>query len=75
MRGVYGRAAGGVADFEYSDALKKTAVRWYDASLDRWLSDPESMAPGTDMAFRVPDADVRKALIGYLRTLARSAPE
>src|ERR1035438_3558777 len=35
LRGVYGRKAASLADFEYSDALKKRAVRWDDASLDR----------------------------------------
>ena len=45
LRGVYGRKAASVVDFEYSDALKKKAVRWDDASLDRWLTDPDAMAP------------------------------
>lgn len=74
MRGVYGRMAAGIAEFEYSDALKKAGVRWDQASLDRWLTDPEAMAPGTDMAFRVPHAEERKALIDYLKTLAKSVP-
>jgi cytochrome c len=53
LRGVYGRKAAGVAGFSYSEALKKVGVRWDEASLDRWLSDPEAMAPDTDMAFRL----------------------
>ena len=69
LRGVYGRKAASVPGFAYSDALKKAAIRWDDASLDRWLSDPDSMAPDTDMAFRLTDAEERKAVIAYLKSL------
>jgi cytochrome c2 len=32
------------------------------------------MAPGTDMAFQVPDPDERKALIAYLKSLSGAPP-
>jgi len=69
LRGVYGRKAASVADFEYSDALRKVDVHWDEASLERWLSDPDAMAPGTDMSFHVKDADERKAIVAYLKAL------
>src|SRR5271166_5438401 len=68
LRGVYGRQAASTPGFAYSDALKKAAIRWDDASLDRWLSDPDSMVPDTDMAFRLTDAEERKAVIAYLKS-------
>jgi len=68
LHGVFGRTAGSVADFEYSEALKKKAVPWDESSLDRWLTDPDAMAPGTDMAFRLRDADERQAVIAYLKS-------
>jgi cytochrome c len=71
LHGVYGRKAASVADFEYSDALKKVAVRWDDVNLDRWLSDPDALAPGTDMSFRVSNAEERKVLIEYLKELGK----
>jgi cytochrome c len=49
--------------------LKKLGVRWDDASLDRWLADPDAMAPDTDMAFRLANGDERKAVIAYLKSL------
>jgi cytochrome c len=49
--------------------LKKLDLRWDEASLNRWLSDPDSMAPDTDMGFRLIDADERDALIAYLKSL------
>jgi len=69
LRGVYGRQAAGVPGFGYSEALKKAGVRWDEASLDRWLKDPETMAPDTDMAFRLADGEERKAVIAYLKSL------
>jgi cytochrome c len=68
LRGVYGRKAGGVPEFTYSDALKKLNLNWDDTSLDRWLTDPDAMAPDTDMAFRLSAAEERKAVIAWLRT-------
>jgi len=75
LRGVYGRKSASVADFEYSEALKKKTVRWDEASLDQWLTDPDAMAPGTDMAFRLRDADERGAVIAYLKSLGNEAPK
>jgi len=69
LRGVFGRKAAGVQGFSYSDSLKKLNIRWDDASLDKWLIDPDAMAPDTDMAFRLADGAERKAVISYLKSL------
>ena len=69
LRGVYGRKAAGAPGFAYSDALKKSGIRWDEASLNRWLSDPDAMVPDTDMAFRLADAAERTAVIAYLKSL------
>lgn len=69
LRGVYGRKAAGVPGFGYSEALKKLDVRWNDTNLDRWLTDPEAMAPNNDMAFRLADKEERSAVIAYLKSL------
>lgn len=71
LRGVYGRKAASLSDFEYSESLKQLAVHWDDTTLDRWLTDPDAMAPGTDMAFHVGDAADRQALIAYLKSLVK----
>jgi cytochrome c len=64
---VYGRKAGTVSTFRYSDAMKTTQITWNDASLDKWLTDPESVVPDTDMEFHVPKPDERAAIIRCLR--------
>jgi cytochrome c len=69
LRGAYGRASASLPDFPYSNALKKLNVHWDEASLNRWLTDPDAMAPDTDMAFHLADGEERKAVIAYLKTL------
>ena len=66
-RGVYGRKAGSAPGYAYSDALKSSKLVWEEASLDRWLSDPEKVAPGQRMGINVPDAKDRADLIAYLK--------
>jgi cytochrome c len=61
LRGVYGRKAAGLPEFGYSDSLKKLNVEWGAETLDRWLTDPDAMAPDTDMAFRLNAAEERKS--------------
>src|ERR1700756_2109353 len=56
LRGVYGRPAGSVSAFNYSTALKNAHITWDTESLDKWLSDPDKVAPDSDMAFHVDKA-------------------
>ena len=47
LRGVYGRRSGSTPDFQYSDALKNARITWNDDTLDKWLTDTESLVPIT----------------------------
>jgi cytochrome c len=67
LRNVYGRKAGTISTFKYSDALKTAPVTWDEALLDRWLIDTESVVPDNDMDFHVPKADERADIIAFLR--------
>ena len=69
-RGVLGRQAAQAPGFAYSDALKASHVVWDEASLDRWLADPERFAPGQRMGISVPEATARRDLIAYLKQAA-----
>ena len=71
LRGVFGRAAGADPGFPYSSALKSSGLTWNEATLDRWLTDPEALVPDTDMAFRMSDAGERAEIIAYLKSLPR----
>jgi cytochrome c len=37
--------------------------------LDRWLSNPSALVPGTKMFFKIDDAQSRADVIAYLETL------
>jgi cytochrome c len=67
--GVFGRRAGGVADYHYSDALKKSGLTWDAPTLDKWLAGPPKLVPGTRMGISVSDAKDRQDIIAYLATL------
>src|SRR5262245_42964712 len=48
-RGVVGRHAGSVPGYDYSPALKSSNLTWNAATLDRWLTNPSALVPGTKM--------------------------
>ena len=66
-RGVYGRKAGAVAGFAYSEAVARSDIVWTDQTLDRWLTDPQALIPGQRMNVRVNKAEDRADLIAYLK--------
>lgn len=67
LAGVFGRKAGSVAEFTYSAELKNSGLTWNDATLEKWLSDPDLLVPDNNMNFSVPKAEERRDLIVYLR--------
>jgi cytochrome c len=38
-----------------------------DATLEKWLSDPDLVVPENNMSFSVPKAEERRDLIAYLK--------
>jgi cytochrome c len=67
LAGVYGRRAGSITEFTYSAGLKNSGVTWNDATLEKWLSDPDLMVPDNNMSFSVSKAKERRDLIAYLK--------
>jgi cytochrome c len=67
LAGVYGRKAGSVPGFTYSKGLKTLGLTWTDATLERWLTDPDLMVEDNNMSFSVPKAEERRDLIAYLK--------
>jgi cytochrome c len=73
--GLLGRRAGSVADFSYSVAMKKSGIVWSDKTLDRFLTQPLKMVPGSSMTYDgVADPKDRADLIAYLKH-ATDTPE
>ena len=70
LAGIAGRKSASLGDYSYSPAMAKANLTWDKATLDKYLTDPQAMVPGTKMLFPgVKDDGDRKALIDYLGTL------
>jgi len=67
LTGVVGRKAAS-GPFNYSAALKASGLSWSRANLDRFLSAPARMVPGTRMVISVTDPAQRAAVLDYLAT-------
>jgi cytochrome c len=69
---AWGRKAATAPGFtRYSDALRESHLTWDDATLDRWLTDPAKLVPGTAMAFPgLKDAQARADVIAYLHAVS-----
>lgn len=68
LHGVVGRASGTEAGFAYSDAMKNAHLTWDPATLDKYLTKPKDVVPGTKMAFPgLPKEKDRADLIAYLQ--------
>ena len=70
-KGVVGRAAGSVPGYDYSAALRNAKIVWTEENLDKWLTDPEGVIPGTKMFFAVDNPQDRADLIAFLKERAR----
>jgi cytochrome c len=66
--GIYGKKAAS-GTFNYSAALKSAKLTWNDETLDKWLTGPMQMVPGTLMSFPgLKDPAKRAELIAWLKT-------
>ena len=70
-RGVVGRRAGALKDFDYSPALRASKILWTRATLKAWLTDPEALIPGQAMDYQLDDTQDREDVVAYLATLKR----
>jgi cytochrome c len=51
LKGLFGRKAGTVEGFKYSDAMKNSGMVWSEETLKPYLADPKKALPGGKMAF------------------------
>lgn len=68
LAGLFGRSAGTVEGFNYSDAMKSSGIEWNDETLHKYLEKPKEMVPGTKMAFPgLRETQDRDDVIAYLK--------
>ncbi len=69
LYGVVGRKAG-TEDYPYSEANKNSGLVWDEATLDKYLTSPKTVVPGTKMTYAGLKNDEQRAnLIAYLATV------
>jgi cytochrome c len=72
--GLFGRPAGGLPDFRYSEAMADAGIVWTEETLEAYLRAPRTYIPGNRMAFAgLRDEEDLRALMAYLRRV--TAPE
>ena len=70
-RGVFGRKAGSIADYHYSEGLRQSGIVWDEANLDKWLTDPQAFIPDAKMFYHLSEAQDRADVIAFLKERAR----
>jgi cytochrome c2 len=69
LKGIVGSKVARESGYAYSRALLDLGGKWTEERLSAFLKDPNSYAPGSRMmAGQVPDANERRAVIGFLRS-------
>jgi cytochrome c len=69
---IFGSKAGTRPGFNSSAAIKNSGLTWDEATLDRFIENPEKVAPNNAMKpyAGLPDAAARKEIINYLKAAA-----
>jgi cytochrome c len=68
--GVIGRHVGSEPGYNYTDANKNSGITWGPEILDKYLTSPQAIIPGTKMGYPgQKDPQKRQDIIAYLQTL------
>jgi cytochrome c len=78
LYGVVGRKAGTLPGYAFSDSLKGANVTWNEATLDKWIANPDAVIPGNTMSppyGGVDDPAIRKKIIAFLKKISPQDPK
>ena len=73
LYGVVGRKAGTQAGYGFTQSLKDSGVTWDEATLDKWIANPNAVIPGNGMSppyGGVADPAIRAKIIAYLKSIS-----
>ena len=73
LNGIVGAHSAVVADYRYSDALKRADLVWDEANLRDYLNKPGAKVPGTKMSY--PGLTSSKDQADVIAYLARIGPD
>jgi len=68
LHDIIGREAGSVPEFSYSSAMENADIVWDEATLDRYIENPDAVVPGNNMKpyTGITSAEERAQIIAYL---------
>jgi cytochrome c len=69
LAGIVGSKSGTVGGYNFSAGMKRANLTWDEATLDKFLQNPNGLVHGTKMFFRVSNSTDRQNVIAYLGTL------
>jgi cytochrome c len=69
LAGIVGSKSGAVPGYNFSPSLKAANITWDEQTLDKFLENPSADVHGTKMIVSVPNAEHRRNIIAYLKTL------
>ncbi len=72
LHGIIGRKAGTVPGYAaYSGSMKGAGITWDEATLEKFIADPEAVVRNNNMKpyKGIPDAKVRQQIVDYLASL------
>lgn len=69
LTGVYGRPAGTVESYKYSEAFLSVlrGMVWNASTLDVWLTSTQAWVPGVRMYYKQDDPEIRRKIILFLK--------
>jgi glucose/arabinose dehydrogenase len=67
--GVLGRKAASASGFPYSQALRKSNLTWDPQTLDKFLTSPPALVPGTSMPIATAEERDRADLVAYFSSV------
>ena len=69
LTGVYGRPAGTVESYNYSEAFLGVlrGMIWNSSTLDVWITSTQAWVPGVRMYYKQDDSEIRRKIILFLK--------
>lgn len=72
LHGLFGRKAGSIASFSYSQAMRSSGVTWSEETLMKYLGNPKALVPGNKMPFPgLKSEQDREDVISYLKQVTQ----
>lgn len=69
LKNVYGRKAGSLSNFKYTDAIKQSDISWTRENLIQLMLDPQGLVEGINMIESNLDEEGAELIVNYLERL------